>query len=140
MGQIGVLAWFQSLVLMGPWLLMFGLLSLGITLNLASVLLMVVLSVSLYIILGRRLRSLANQDSQQVRPPNTPDRSSTESATAPNPDNPTTDSKAPESQPLEVPPTTIAPPPISADDLKAIQGIFGIDTFFATETIPYQDG
>nr|WP_235109609.1 hypothetical protein [Acaryochloris sp. 'Moss Beach'] len=70
MGQIGVLAWLQSLVLMGPWLLMFGLLSLGITLNLASVLLMVILSISLYITLGRRLRYLANQDSQQVPPPN----------------------------------------------------------------------
>ncbi|MBC7969102.1 MAG: site-2 protease family protein, partial [Verrucomicrobia bacterium] len=30
--------------------------------------------------------------------------------------------------------------PIPAEDLKAIQGIFGIDTFFATETIPYQEG
>ncbi|HEY9805102.1 MAG TPA: site-2 protease family protein, partial [Candidatus Obscuribacterales bacterium] len=30
--------------------------------------------------------------------------------------------------------------PIPAEDLKAMQGIFGIETFFATETIPYQDG
>ncbi|MGR3273548.1 site-2 protease family protein [Acaryochloris marina] len=140
MGQIGVLAWLQSLVLMGPWLLMFGLLSLGITLNLASVLLMVILSISLYITLGRRLRYLANQDSQQVPPPTSPDISPIEATSAPSSDNPVTDSKASSSTPPEIPPTTIAPPPISAEDLKSIQGIFGIDTFFATETIPYQDG
>ena len=30
--------------------------------------------------------------------------------------------------------------PISEEDLTKIKGIFGIDTFFATETISYQDG
>ena len=30
--------------------------------------------------------------------------------------------------------------PISEEDLNKIKGIFGIDTFFATETISYQDG
>jgi membrane-associated protease RseP (regulator of RpoE activity) len=30
--------------------------------------------------------------------------------------------------------------PIPAEDLKLMQGIFGIDTFYATETIPYQEG
>ncbi|MEO0456246.1 MAG: site-2 protease family protein, partial [Cyanobacteria bacterium P01_A01_bin.114] len=30
--------------------------------------------------------------------------------------------------------------PISADDLAAIEGVFGIDTFFRTETTPYQSG
>jgi membrane-associated protease RseP (regulator of RpoE activity) len=30
--------------------------------------------------------------------------------------------------------------PIPDEDLKNIQGIFGIDTFFATESIPYQEG
>ena len=30
--------------------------------------------------------------------------------------------------------------PIPTEDLQKIQGIFGIDTFFATETIPYQEG
>ena len=30
--------------------------------------------------------------------------------------------------------------PIPEEDLSAIKGIFGIDTFFATETIAYQEG
>ncbi len=30
--------------------------------------------------------------------------------------------------------------PIPVEDLKVMQGIFGIDTFYATETIPYQEG
>ncbi|MFN9400609.1 MAG: site-2 protease family protein, partial [Dolichospermum sp.] len=32
------------------------------------------------------------------------------------------------------------PTPIPEADLSLIRGIFGIDTFFATETIPYQEG
>jgi membrane-associated protease RseP (regulator of RpoE activity) len=34
----------------------------------------------------------------------------------------------------------LAPTPIPEVDLSLIRGIFGIDTFFATETIPYQEG
>jgi hypothetical protein len=29
---------------------------------------------------------------------------------------------------------------ISAEDLQAIQSIFGLDTFFVTETVPYGEG
>jgi membrane-associated protease RseP (regulator of RpoE activity) len=34
----------------------------------------------------------------------------------------------------------LEPTPIPEADLSLIRGIFGIDTFFATETIPYQEG
>lgn len=40
--------------------------------------------------------------------------------------------------PVDPPVPAIAP--IPQEDLKAIQGIFGIDTFFATDTRSYQDG
>jgi membrane-associated protease RseP (regulator of RpoE activity) len=140
-GQIGILVWLQSIVLMGPWLLLFGLLSLGITLNLASVLFLIVVSISLYIILGKRLRQITNQESSHSR------------SVSPPPDNPETPTKIP---PLptssshsptdalpsipEIPLKNLVPSPVPATDLKAIQGLFGIDTFFATETVPYQDG
>ena len=32
-GRLGILAWLQSIVLMGPWLLFFGLFAIGIYLN-----------------------------------------------------------------------------------------------------------
>jgi hypothetical protein len=57
-GKIGVFAWLQSVVLMLPWLLFFGLFTLGIYINLAGVLLLVVASAGTYIYLGRRLRVL----------------------------------------------------------------------------------
>ncbi len=141
MGQIGVLAWLQSVVLMGPWLLMFGLLSLGITLNLASILLMVVLSIGLYITLGRRLRYLANQEPFQARPQvPPPEISPTDSAPTSEPDQAVDNTPSSSPTSPEDPLKDIVPPPIPAEDLKSIQGLFGIDTFFATETIPYQDG
>ena len=137
-GKLGILAWLQSVVLMSPWLLFFGLFSAGIYLNLVAVLLMLLASTGLYIYLGRELRS--SRGDSVLRSPQTTEVKSLDSGNS-----------TPESQP--------APPgesvktvtssqatnqsqiiPVPAEDLKAIQGIFGIDTFFATETIPYQDG
>ncbi len=137
-GKLGILAWLQSVALMSPWLLFFGLFSAGIYLNLVAVLLMLVASTGLYIYLGKKLRSAAGDSVWRSR-----DTTGVNSSGDPN--------SAPES--LPTPPTepvktaTSPPPthqsqiiPVPAEDLKAIQGIFGIDTFFATETIPYQDG
>ena len=138
-GKLGILAWLQSVVLMSPWLLFFSLFSAGIYLNLVAVLLMLVASTGLYIYLGRELRSTA-VDAELRSPPDT-----TESKS------PSDGNSAPESQPTPPrEPVKIVTSsqatnqleiiPVPAEDLKAIQGIFGIDTFFATETIPYQDG
>ncbi len=132
-GKLGILAWLQSVVLMAPWLFFFGLTTLGIYLNLVGVLLLFVVSTGLYIVIGRRLRAagqeeLANRASAVASGEDAfsqPEPSGAETAPVP----PVLDLTAK----LEV-------PPIPAEDLKAIQGIFGIDTFFATETIPYQEG
>ncbi len=132
-GKLGILAWLQSVVLMAPWLFFFGLTTLGIYLNLVGVLLLFVASTGLYILIGRRLRA-AGQEELAKRA----------SAVASGDDS---FSKL-ESSGLEtahVSPVLDSPAkpdilPIPAEDLKAVQGIFGIDTFFATETIPYQEG
>ncbi len=134
-GKLGILAWLQSVVLMAPWLLFFGLFAIGIYLNLAGILFLIVASAGLYIYLGKQLRA-AGQDEilqqraakliaekqreeEQIREQKADQFSSLPNATAP---------RSPE---------TIRMP---MEDLKQIQGIFGIDTFFATETIPYQEG
>lgn len=137
-GKLGILAWLQSVALMTPWLLFFGLFAAGIYLNLVAVLLLLVASTGLYIYLGRQLRQAAldavlkSRDTAQEKPQ-------------------TDGFSPPDSQPTsakETIKTVTSPPgtneveiiPVPVEDLKAIQGIFGIDTFFATETIPYQDG
>ncbi|MBE9225002.1 site-2 protease family protein [Phormidium sp. LEGE 05292] len=137
-GKVGILAWLQSVVLMAPWLLFFGLFAAGIYLNLAAILLLLVVSTGLYIFLGRQLRAAgqdvllrekaakmmqANQDSQQAPAEKSPE--VTES-----------DNGKGKTELLGIK----QPIPIPEQDLKVIQGIFGIDTFFATDTIPYQEG
>ena len=137
-GKLGILAWLQSVVLMAPWLLFFGLFAAGIYLNLAGILLMIVVATGLYIYLGSQLRAagkdaiereraakMANNLHDQANPaPETPVVNESENGKA---------------QPLSMP-LGLEIAPIPNEDLQAIKGIFGIDTYFATETIPYQDG
>ena len=61
-GKIGIFAWLQSVVLMVPWLLFFGLFTLGIYVNLAGVLALVIVSAGTYIYLGRRLRTMGEDE------------------------------------------------------------------------------
>jgi Peptidase family M50 len=128
MGKLGILAWSQSVVLMSPWLILFGLMSFGLAINLVGVLFLLVGSVALYIVLGRQLRNLASQNP-------TPKPKDSVLLTDTNPP------AEPASAQVEaVAPTLEATPPIPPEDLQLMRGLFGIDTFFATETIPYQDG
>jgi membrane-associated protease RseP (regulator of RpoE activity) len=125
-GKIGILAWFQSVVLMAPWLLFFGLFAAGIYLNLAGMLLLFVISTGFYIAIGRQLRA-AGQEVLAKRA----------SAIA------TEEVQASSDSPQPILVETTEPPevvPIPSADLQTIKEIFGIDTFFMTETIPYQEG
>ena len=140
-GKLGLVAWLQSVVLISPWLLFFGLSIVGIYLNIVSVLFLFLLSTGLYIYLGKQLRSLAQSEASQR---------ATAIADAQDTPNRVTggdhsDLATPD--PIKAQPAAtvaaLAEPdlvPLPAEDLKAIQSIFGIDTFFITETIPYQEG
>lgn len=137
-GKLGILAWLQSIALMSPWLLFFGLFAAGIYLNLVAVLLLLVASTGLYIYLGRQLRKAAS-DAVLPRPDAAEVKSQSDAFSAPElqrPPGPET-IKIVTSSPANNESEII---PVPVEDLKAIKGIFGIDTFFATETIPYQDG
>lgn len=124
-GKLGILAWLQSVVLMTPWLLFFGLFALGIYINIVGILFSVIVSAGLYIFLGRKLRQ-AGQDA--ILKQRATERLAAQSSSA-------ADKNIPAVVELQSEPT-----PIPEADLSLIRGIFGIDTFFATETIPYQEG
>ncbi|MEM9507392.1 MAG: site-2 protease family protein [Cyanobacteria bacterium P01_E01_bin.35] len=126
-GKLGILAWLQSIVLMSPWLLFFGLFSLGIYLNLVSILFLLLASVAVYIWLGRKLRA-AGQETllKQKAAERIKQQTVVETSSQPTSE---LESKA-----------AVEVSPIPDEDLVTLKGIFGIDTFFATETIPYQDG
>ncbi len=137
-GKLGILAWLQSAVLMAPWLLFFGLFAAGVYLNLVGILFLFVLSTGIYILLGRQLRA-AGQEALSKR-----------ATTLAEPMTGEVKDPSGSSEAIDKPASSVAANPnpgdereiatIPPEDLKAIQGIFGIDTFFATETIPYQEG
>jgi hypothetical protein len=133
-GKLGIYAWLQSVVLMAPWLLFFGLFAVGIYINLVGILFMLVASAGLYIFIGKKLRA-AGQDAilreqvvKMIQESNPTENKSDE------------DIETPQTSTDGLNRVTSEVVPIPDEDLKNIQGIFGIDTFFATETISYQEG
>ena len=125
-GKLGILAWLQSVVLMVPWLIFFGLFAVGIYINIVGILLLLVASAGTYILIGSRLRATGQDLVLQERAAERLKEDKHSEAET---------SSEPESINLS---NEVLP--IAAEDLQTIQGIFGIDTFFATETISYQEG
>ncbi len=128
-GKLGKLAWLQSVVLMAPWLLYFVLFSFGLSLSLPAVLILLLVSAGIYIYLGRQMREegqgelLRQKAAQRLQSlQNSQEEGGDVSAI----DLP----KSPEEETYPIPP----------EDLAIIKGIFSIDSFFATETIAYQEG
>jgi len=128
LGKFGMLSWLQSVVLMMPWLLSFGALSIGLYINLVGILLLLVTSTVGYIWLGTQAR-LAAQD-PAVAAKIVENRLKSQAKLAP---------KLGETE-AQTLPIALEMLQIPDADLTSIKEIFGIDTFFATETIPYQQG
>ncbi len=126
-GKLGIIAWLQTLVVMLPWLVVFGSFSLGIVLNFAAVLFSLLLSIVAYIALGRWLRSLA-ATSDLALPLLRSGRAEVDQPS---------ESVPSSAQQQDTP---AAAPTLPAEDLQRIQSIFSIDTYFATEYIPYKGG
>ncbi len=141
-GRLGLFAWLQSVSLMFPWLVFFGLFATGIYLDLVGILFLLVGSTAAYVALGRQVRTLAQAEMAQ-RPPelvtsapmlsDNPETTIETTAPTPLPVNP----QGP-SSPIEAATPLIEPMP--NEDIATIKGIFGLDSFFATETVPYQNG
>lgn len=147
-GKLGLLAWLQSVVLMLPWLLFFGLFALGIYIDFVAVILLFVLATGIYIYLGRQLR--ASGQSELIRQrlermlQDKANSGAAENSPGPgaegNSGEGTSGADGTNASPGPSLLEALEPSPIPAEDLQAVKGIFGIDTFFATETIPYQQG
>ena len=128
-GRLGILAWLQSIALMSPWVLFFSLFALGIYLNLVGILFLLVASIGIYIWLGKQLRAEGQEALLKQKAAARIEREQIlEQPTLPN--------NIEDSELKDLPEVS----PIPDEDLAGLRGIFGIDTFFATETIPYQDG
>lgn len=135
-GKLGILAWLQSIVLMSPWLLFFGLFTLGIYLNLVGILFLLIVSIAVYIWLGKQLREAGQDTLLQQKAAERIKRQVELESKVKSPVEATT-SVDPQEEAAKAA-TEVSP--IPDGDLAKIKEIFGIDTFFSTETIPYQDG
>ena len=130
-GKIGILGWLQSIVLITPWLLFFVLFAAGIYLNLVLILFLLIACTGLYIYLGRQLRIIGSRETEN------------KSDIEPISDSLREYSREEKTQlrnAEEKKEGTREFIPIPTEDLQKVKDIFGIDTFFVTETIPYQEG
>jgi membrane-associated protease RseP (regulator of RpoE activity) len=123
-GSLAVWVWLQGSLLLLPWVVFLGLLLLGIYLNFAGFLVLLLVFTGLYIAVGRKTRQLAQQELQARREQLARLEEQGEAPSA-------------GEAPLEA---SAVLQRISAEDLQAIQSIFGLDTFFVTETVPYGEG
>ncbi|EDX87461.1 peptidase, M50 family protein [Synechococcus sp. PCC 7335] len=177
LGRPGILAWLQTVVLMVPWLLFFGFSAVGIYLNLAGILLLVVSSTGLYIYFGRQLRAASQEElaAQSVEKASKLAEKAAEQKAGKEEDAALADNiaveranEATEQLPLagdslakgaedkgaegdsvdgngvkesdEVDIEDQPSPPIPPEDLAIMEGFFGINTFFRTKTVPFQEG
>jgi len=137
LGKLGILSWLQFASLMLPWVAYFGLFLAGIFINFAMLLLLLVTSTAIYVILGIQVRKVALEEraklieiakTQIQSHPSEPKSSSQPLSPSPTSANISIDT------PLNAPLNAIKA------DLQRIQGIFGIETYYVTEALPYQEG
>jgi membrane-associated protease RseP (regulator of RpoE activity) len=126
--RLSLLTWLQVLMLVLPWLVYFGLFLVGTFINLASLLLVVSVSTIAYVWLGGQIRKAKENE------PNAPQVTTTEKLAISK-----VESSTLKSSPLNTTEEKLTPK-IDPAEIKKMQGIFGIETFYATETIPYQQG
>jgi len=126
LGRTGLLAWGQSLTLTAPWLVFVACVLLRINLDLIGIVMLLVASAGAYIYLGRLRREAGEEEKiRQKALERLQDQQETEQA---------------EQAKVKQQAQEIVVDPIDTEDLQEIKGIFGIDTFFSTQSIPYQDG
>ncbi len=147
-GRLGLFAWLQSVSLMFPWLVFFGLFATGVYLNLVGILFLLVGSTVGYVVLGRQVRSLSQQEfakrAQEKMATQPADPVISEAViptplTGAEPVAPVRSTK-PQGPSSSIDGALPMVEPMPAEDIATIKGIFGLDRFFATETVPYQNG
>ena len=124
LGKPGILSWLQGASLVIPWAVCLLCFAAGIYLNLAGILLLLIICTGLYVYLGNLARASRSAN----------DRLKSQKAARAADENGAIVPEKPKN------PERANPLPIPPEDLREIQGIFGLDTFFVTKTIAERDG
>lgn len=148
LGKLGLLSWLQLVVLMGPWLVYFGLFLSGIFVNFALLLLLLVISTVGYIYVGAKLRQAAIAEREKLKQNMMLEQRLSSKTNADQASNGDSQEEAKQEAEQARLSSEIGAalrqlnqrPQMPKEDIKTIQGIFGVDTFYATETLPYQEG
>ncbi|MFN5965940.1 MAG: site-2 protease family protein, partial [Pseudanabaena sp.] len=145
-GKLGLLSWLQFVALMSPWLVYFGLFVSGVFINFTTLLFLLLGSTIAYVSIGNQLRKVATAERAEIEQKLKRDLEASRDRT--NVPSDVVNNKS-QNQPVNSPIAVAmsqgktqlklfkAMPP---EDLKLIQGIFGIETYYLTETVPYQEG
>ncbi|PZV15080.1 MAG: site-2 protease family protein [Pseudanabaena sp.] len=145
-GKLGLLSWLQFVALLSPWLAYFGLFVSGVFINFTTLLFLLLVSTIAYVAISNQFRKAAAEERSEI------EQKLKQDFVAPNGDSPNPTDNSPNSanKPTVNSPIAVAMSQgktqlklfkaLPAEDMKLIQGIFGIGTFYVTETIPYQEG
>ena len=148
LGKLGLLSWLQFVSLMSPWLVYFGLFIGGVFINFTTLLFLLFSSTIAYVAIGNQLRKVAAAERLEI------EQKLKQDIEASNSDRSNLQDNYPQNNSLTNPPvdTPLALAmsqgktqlklfkAVPTEDMKLMQGIFGIETYYVTETIPYQDG
>ncbi len=124
-GKAATWVWLQTLMLILPWVISLGLLTLGVVLNLAGLILLLLVFTVIYILLGRKVRQLKAQEWESNRSQQFFEI--------------TTDPKSDQMEDPTMDPNTFFSG-MDPAEFEAVSRIFSLDSFFVTETIPYNEG
>ena len=154
-GKLGLLSWLQFVVLMSPWLIYFGLFVSGIFINFTTLLSLLVGSTIAYVLIGNQLRKTVTEQRSMIEQKIKKELESlgdrldlkdqSNQGAQKDQGEMANEANTSKSTPLAIAMSQAKNQlrqfqPIPAEDLKLIQGIFGIETYYVTETIPYQEG
>ncbi len=154
LGRLGLLSWLQFVSLMLPWLVYFGLFVSGIFINFTTLLFLLLTSAIAYVAFGNQLRKIVADERALIerRLKQNPEVQNPEVASGDRPNsqnnsqNNSSSNNAPNSGLNSAPVLSqnkIQPilfKAVPVEEMKLMQGMFGIETYYVTETIPYQEG
>ncbi|NJK61591.1 MAG: site-2 protease family protein [Synechococcaceae cyanobacterium SM2_3_1] len=124
-GKVATWIWLQTLMLILPWVIFLGLLTFSVVINLAGLILLLLVFTVIYIVLGQKVRQLKAQEWESNRSHQSPEI--------------TADQKSEQMDAPTLDPNSVYTG-MDLDDFKAVTRIFSLDSFFVTETIPYNEG
>lgn len=128
-GKASLLAWAQGLLLVFPWILCLGFFTAGVYLTISSFIFLVLIFSGGYIALGSWARQEMAKEIESRQLQNDGSLSTGGAIESPRAEN----------NPSDASPSDLSLSP-TPETIKSIESIFGIDTFFATGSIPYGEG